>query len=96
MPLKEISGYTGHKQQRCWKCNQLCSWAYARCSTATNVVALHPKVCQGSGRRYGCLDAHRRNPKGDGDRERHEQQTGTARASKRRRKIAFAHIESGK
>ena len=92
IPLSQIPGYKGAKQQRCFECNMLCSWACARCSTSKSWVALHPPVCQGSKRKYGCLAAHRRCPQGGGYKEFHEGVSGTSAASKRRRKINLQHI----
>ena len=92
IPLSQLEGYTGAKQQRCWECDILCSWACVRCSNAHNFIALHPPVCQGSKRQYGCLAAHRRNPGGNGYKDHHEQVSGTCAGSKRRRKIAFVHL----
>ena len=94
IPLKELPGYKGAKQQRCFECNELCSWACARCSTdGRNFLALHPAVCQGSRRKFGCLAAHRRNPTGGGYREYHEALTGTSRACKRRRTLSMVHVD---
>ena len=84
--LSQIPGYKGAKQQRCWECNELVSWACARCSTPSQVVPLHPPVAQGSKRRYACLHCHRQNPAG-GYKVHHEHCTGTSRESKRRRRI---------
>jgi hypothetical protein len=44
IPLAQLEDYKGAKQQRCWECNKLCSWACTRCSTGTCWVALHPPV----------------------------------------------------
>ena len=87
IPLAQIEGYRGGKQQRCYECNEPCSWACARCSTRHCIIALHPPVVQGSKRKYGCLAAHRRNPMGGGYKEHAEEVTGTSQASERRRKI---------
>ena len=87
IPLAQIEGYRGGKQQRCYECNEPCSWACARCSTRHCIIALHPPVAQGSKRKYGCLAAHRRNPMGGGYKEHAEEVTGTSQASERRRKI---------
>lgn len=92
IPLKEIPGYRGHKQQRCYECNQLCSWACARCSTKDLVIALHPQVTQGTKNRYGCLAAHRKNPTGAGYRAHHEEISGTSKISKRRRRLDLVHL----
>ena len=93
IPLKEIPGYRGAKQQRCFECNELCSWAWARCSDKDNFIALHPPVTQGSKRKFGCLAAHRRNPMGEGYVGYHQAITGTSTASKRRRKLNMCHVE---
>ena len=79
IPLKDIPGYKGGKQQRCFECNELCSWACARCSDANNWIALHPTQTQGSKRKYGCLAAHRRNPSGSGYAGHHEAVSGTSK-----------------
>ena len=92
IPLSQLEGYRGAKQQRCYECNQLCSWACARCSTGRNWVALHPPVCQGSKRKYSCLAAHRKNPAGGGYKAHHEAITGTSQAAKRRRKMNFVDV----
>ena len=92
IPLCQIEGYRGAKQQRCYECNQPCSWACARCSTRHNIIALHPTVAQGSKRKYGCLTAHRRNPTGGGYKEHAEAVTGTCKSSKRRRKCDFQFL----
>jgi len=93
IPLKEIPGYRGAKQQRCFECNALCSWACARCSTGKEWVALHPTICQGSKRKYECLAMHRKNPMGGGYKEHHQSISGTSTMSKRRRAINLVHIE---
>lgn len=63
-----------------------------RCSTKSSWVALHPPVCQGSKRKYGCLAAHRRCPNGGGYKEWVEGVDGTAQISKRRRKLNLVHV----
>jgi hypothetical protein len=87
IPLTQVEGYKGHRQRRCFECNMPCSWACARCSDGRTILALHPSVTQGSKRRFGCLAAHRANPGGGGYKETHEQITGTAVKSSRRRRI---------
>jgi len=87
VPLSQILGYKGAKQQRCWECNELVSWACARCSDSRNICALHPPITQGARRKYGCLAAHRRDPTGGGYKQFHEGVTGTSKSSKRRRKL---------
>lgn len=87
VPLKEIKGYKGAKQQRCFVCNKLCSWACARCSSASSMVPLHPTICQGSKRQFNCLKAHRDNPTGSEYRQMHETISGTSRVCKRRRRL---------
>ena len=89
--LSQIPGYKGPKQRRCWECNELCSWACARCSTANHVVPQHPPVAQGSKRTYSCLACHRTNPAG-GYKVTHEKCSGTSRNAKRRRRVDFQYV----
>ena len=91
IPIKQLEGYKGPKQQRCRVCNKACSWACARCSDKCHIVALHPAVCQGSKQRFGCLAAHRANPAGSYE-AMHEECTGTSRTSKRRRRINVEYV----
>ena len=77
IPLSQLAGYKGHKQQRCHECNELASWCCSRCSSGTRWLALHPPVTQGchkkpEGIKRGCLAAHRANPAGGGYAESHE------------------------
>lgn len=91
IPIRQLPGYKGGRQQRCWECNELVSWCCARCSTPNAIVALHPTVAQGSKRAYGCLHAHRKNPCG-GYKVTHEACSGTSATSKRRRKVSIEFI----
>ena len=92
IPLHQVPGYEGPKQQRCMECNELVSWCCARCSLSPScIVPLHPVVAQGSGRHYGCLAAHRANPAG-GYRCTHEKIAGTSTSSKRRRRIPVVSL----
>ena len=84
--LNQLEGYKGAKQQRCWECNTLVSWCCARCSNAASWVPLHPAIAQGSGKRYGCLAAHRANPAG-GYKVSHQAHTEISVTAKRRRRI---------
>ena len=89
--LSQVPGYKGAKQQRCWECNELCSWCCARCSTATSWVPLHPVVAQGSRKEFACLAHHRTNPAG-GYKVSHQIHTGTSTTAKRRRRIPFVTL----
>ena len=91
IPLHQLEGYKGGKQQRCFECNELVSWCCARCSTPNCIIALHPTVAQGSKRKYDCLMQHRKNPCG-GYKVTHQTCTGTSTDSKRRRKVRIQFI----
>ena len=84
--LSQLEGYSGAKQQRCWECNELCSWCCARCSSRASWVPLHPPVAQGSNKRHACLAAHRANPAG-GYKVSQQIHTGVSATAKRRRRI---------
>ena len=65
IPLTQVAGYRGPKQQRCQVCNELCSWACARCTTGPNaMVPLHPfsTTARGHTKQHNCLHDHRRDP----------------------------------
>ena len=54
IPLHQLKNYKGPKQQRCYICNELCSWVCARCTGGpSTLVPLHPPITQGSKRKYG-------------------------------------------
>ena len=94
IPLSQLQGYKGAKQMRCYECNELCSWACARCSDVrSGIIALHPPIAQGSKRKYGCLGAHRCNPAGGGYKEFCERVTGCSKNAKRRRKLPFQVVD---
>ena len=94
IPLAQLEGYKGAKQMRCYECNELCSWACARCSDVrSGIIALHPPVAQGSKRKYGCLGSHRCNPAGGGYKAFCERVTGCAKSAKRRRKLPFQVVD---
>ena len=88
IPLSQLQGYKGGKQQRCWECNELVSWCCVRCSTPNCVLPLHPPVAQGSNRHYKCLEMHRKNPAG-GYRCTHQTLAGIDKTLKRRRRVAM-------
>ena len=65
IPLAQVAGYRGPKQQRCLLCNDLCSWVCARCSTGPHaMVPLHPfsTTARGKTTQWPCLNDHRRDP----------------------------------
>ena len=86
IPLHQLEGYKGGKQQRCFECNELVSWCCARCTFPNAIVPLHPTVAQGSKRKYDCLTQHRKNQCG-GYKVTYQAYTSTSAVSKRRRKV---------
>ena len=63
IPLSQVAGYKGPKQQRCQMCNELCSWVCARCTTGPNaMIPLHPfsTSARGHCKQHNCLNEHRR------------------------------------
>ena len=87
IPLHQLKNYKGPKQQRCYICNELCSWVCARCTGGpSTLVPLHPPISQGSKRKYGCLMAHRADPT-DSYRKILEKQSGISAKSKSRRRV---------
>ena len=65
IPLSQVLGYKGCKQQRCMLCDELVSWVCARCTTGPrSLVPMHPFSTKHRGKltNHGCLKAHRKNP----------------------------------
>ena len=65
IPLSQVPGYKGCKQQRCMLCDKLVSWVCARCTTSPHeLVPMHPFSTKHQGQltHHGCLKEHRKNP----------------------------------
>lgn len=91
MPLSQVVGYKGGKQQRCMICNELCSWVCARCTKGPcKLFPLHPPVSQ-SKRKFGCLVAHRRDPT-DTYRKTVEAVSGISKKSKHMRRVPVVTV----
>ena len=65
IPLSQVPGYKGPKQQRCIICNELVSWVCARCTTGPHaLVPCHPFSTHHRGKtaQHNCLHTHRFSP----------------------------------
>lgn len=91
IPLRQLAGYKGPKQQRCTMCDKLVSWVCARCTVdPSHLVPLHPPNVLG-GKHHECLAMHRRDPT-TSYKLIHQSATGISAASRRRRRVPVAIV----